>query len=262
MSSSTPAPPQRFTSASLLLKPIPLQRTGEIKIKDLKPWIRGFDLKCIILQHQVELHSFLVADETALCTLVIWENGQYFKSGDIVQINQGETRIHEDTFELTVNSNFGKIKVVDWDVLTYVENEFPNLSSFLWVQTDNKYVINFQPIVEPQSQPLKIEYGQQEMSQSSTTISEIKQEEDSKIKIKEEEEEMIDSMRGGSRNQDNRRGGSGGQQQSQQSRHREREWEYGRPHTDLDRPEEGELVDIDFASWMNKSDAKKQTRFE
>ncbi|RHZ87711.1 hypothetical protein Glove_31g18 [Diversispora epigaea] len=222
--------------------------------------------------------------------------------------------------------------------------------------------VNFQPIVEPQSQPLKIEYGQ-EMSQSSTTISEIKQEEDSKIKIKEEEEEMTggieqppprtqhwrsqtqyqnnqhqlnqstqstqstqsssgepqrqqqqrplkrkmsyqrrdswydrerdqqqdrDSMRGGSRNQDNRRGGGGGQQQSQQSRRsirggsgsggggnrdwdrggnsgrerdREREWEYGRPHTDLDRPEEGELIDIDFA-WMNKNDAKKQTRFE
>ncbi|RHZ87710.1 hypothetical protein Glove_31g19 [Diversispora epigaea] len=152
-SSSTPVPPQRFIPASQLLKPIPLQRTGEIKIKDLKPWIRGFDLKCIILQHlshrslktvtEVELHSFLVADETALCTLVIWENGQYFKSGDIVQINQGETRIHEDTFELTVNSNYGKIKVVDWDVLTYVENEFPNLSSFLWVQTDNKYLKPF-----------------------------------------------------------------------------------------------------------------------
>ncbi|CAG8563337.1 14710_t:CDS:2, partial [Acaulospora colombiana] len=184
------------------LKPTPIQRNGVVKIRDLQPWIRGFDLTCIILQRvsqrtlktmtEVELHSFLVADETAVCTLVIWENGQFFKSGDVVQINQGETRIHEETFELTVNSNFGKIRVVDWDVLPYVESESPNLSKYLWVQNDNKFTpmtkdrIPVDPVSFEQLDP-QLYTPAQEASQLTASL-EIKQEEN--VKIKQEDEEM------------------------------------------------------------------------
>ncbi|GBB88489.1 hypothetical protein RclHR1_01500019 [Rhizophagus clarus] len=138
---------------SIIQKPIPIQRNGVLKIRELRPWIRGFDITCIILEHlsrrtlktqqEVELHSFLVADETAVCTLVIWENGQYYQGGDIVQITLGETRVHDESLELTVNKNFGKIKIVDWDTMYYKEDEEPNLSSYTWVQDEknpNTYV--------------------------------------------------------------------------------------------------------------------------
>ncbi|CAB4376604.1 unnamed protein product [Rhizophagus irregularis] len=155
---SASAPPpiiqQRYgNNNSIIQKPIPIQRNGVLKIRELRPWIRGFDITCIILQHlsrrtlktqqEVELHSFLVADETAVCTLVIWENGQYYQGGDIVQITLGETRVHEESLELTVNKNFGKIKIIDWDTMYYKEDEEPNLSSYTWIQDEknpNTYV--------------------------------------------------------------------------------------------------------------------------
>ncbi|CAJ0875641.1 22482_t:CDS:2 [Entrophospora sp. SA101] len=73
----------------------PIIVSGDIKIVDLRPWVRGFDIKCILLEliskrtlktnSDVEIHSFLVADETATCTLVIWDKGQHFREGDVVQ---------------------------------------------------------------------------------------------------------------------------------------------------------------------------------
>ncbi|CAG8612191.1 12661_t:CDS:2, partial [Acaulospora morrowiae] len=174
MSSST----TRYNPPTPTPKPIPIQRNvvgtskcSHLKLRLLENILILKELFCFPVSQrtlktmtEVELHSFLVADETAVCTLVIWENGQFFKIGDVVQINQGETRIHEDTFELTVNSNFGKIKVVDWDVLPYVEEEVPNLSSYLWVQIDNKFMPmtkNRLPVdpVSFEPQPQRIDYG-------------------------------------------------------------------------------------------------------
>ncbi|KAF0426326.1 nucleic acid-binding protein [Gigaspora margarita] len=354
-SSTTSTNTPRYGAPPVIPKPIPITKNGVIKIKELRPWIRGFDLKCIILERlgsrvlksiaEVEIHNFLVADDTAVCTLVIWENGQHYNSGDIVQITHGETRIHEGTFELTVNKNFGKIKVVDWDVMPYVEEEQPNLSNLLWVQEeDNQFVpmthsrvpldlITFKPI-EQNSQQLQRNTNEPLIQTTNQLMNiEIKQEDDTKIKLEEEDingakqelhmrpqmwrqssesrqhlssqqsdrprgakrkqsyqrrdswwdsrdrDQDRDGMRGDSRNErgdrgrnpDNRRG----RQQlrnrgrdwdrgrDRDHRERDREWEYNRPHTDLDRPEEGELVDIDFASFaagMNRGDNNHSTR--
>ncbi|CAJ0840826.1 11907_t:CDS:2 [Entrophospora sp. SA101] len=96
-------PPHRYGQSSRsekINKPAPIIVSGDIKIVDLRPWVRGFDIKCILLEliskrtlktnSDVEIHSFLVADETATCTLVIWDKGQHFREGDVVQIYNGD----------------------------------------------------------------------------------------------------------------------------------------------------------------------------
>ncbi|CAG8670504.1 6563_t:CDS:2 [Dentiscutata heterogama] len=260
--------------------------------------------------------------------------------------------------------------------MPYVEEEQPNLSSLLWVQEeDNQFVrllknaqnfqtlfkkkvpmthnrvpldlITFKPI-EQNSQQIQRNTNEQ-LIQTTTQLmnTEIKQEEDAKIKLEEEEingapnnvsevkqeqhmrpqmwrqssesrqhlssqqsdrprgakrkpsyqrrdswwsdnrdrDQDRDGMRGDprnergdrGRNQDNRRGRQPlrnrgrdwDRGRDRDHRERDREWEYNRPHTDLDRPEEGELVDIDFASFsagMNRGDnnhsARKQQRLD
>ncbi|CAG8514872.1 5523_t:CDS:2 [Scutellospora calospora] len=369
-SSTTSANTPRYGTLPITPKPIPITKNGVIKIKELRPWIRGFDLKCIILQHissrvlksiaEVEIHNFLVADDTAVCTLVIWENGQYYKSGDIVQITHGETRIHEGTFELTVNKNFGKIKV---GCNALCRRRTTQLEQFIMgprrrqsickiirirkVPKTHNHVpldlVTFKPIEQNSQQAQRNNSESQIQTMTQLTNTEIKQEDDVKIKLEEEingtsnnvsevkqeqqhmrpqmwrqssesrqhqsghlssqqfdrprgakrkqsyrrdswwsdnrdRDQDRDGMRGDSRNergdrgrnQDNRRGrqqprsrGSRDWDRGRDRDHREREWEYNRPHTDLDRPEEGELVDIDFTSFsagMNRGENNHSAR--
>ncbi|RIA95383.1 hypothetical protein C1645_734103 [Glomus cerebriforme] len=207
--------PRYGNNNSMIQKPISIQRNGVLKIRELRPWIRGFDITCIILRHlsrrtlktqqEVELNSFLVADETAVCTLVIWENGQYYQGGDIVQINLGETRVHEDSLELTVNKNYGKIKIIDWDTMYYKEDEEPNLSKYTWIQDEknpNTYIPmnaekkfidleTFKPYDRPPQQYLK-DSTSYIMKQEFQALS-IKQEESIKM-IKHEEDGIHNSM--------------------------------------------------------------------
>lgn len=61
---SASAPPpiiqQRYgNNNSIIQKPIPIQRNGVLKIRELRPWIRGFDITCIILQHCKHIESYL-----------------------------------------------------------------------------------------------------------------------------------------------------------------------------------------------------------
>ncbi|CAG8582808.1 15601_t:CDS:2 [Funneliformis mosseae] len=201
--SAPPLPISRYGNINSI-KPIPIQKSGTLTIKELRPWIRGFDITCIILQHlsrrilktqqEVELHSFLVADETAVCTLVIWENGQHYRGGDIVQITHGETRVHEGSLELTVNKNFGKINIIDWDTMYYKEEEEPNLSSYTWILDEsapNTYAKTFKAYdrsLQPYIIDSTIPNGSSSsiVKQESPVVS-IKQEESTKT-IKNEED--------------------------------------------------------------------------
>ncbi|CAG8680475.1 7589_t:CDS:2 [Funneliformis caledonium] len=155
--SAPPPPISRYGNINSI-KPIPIQKSGTLTIKELRPWIRGFDITCIILQHlsrrilktqqEVELHSFLVADETAVCTLVIWENGQHYRGGDIVQITHGETRVHEGSLELTVPINTEKkfidletFKAYDRSLQPYIiDSTIPNGSSSSIVKQESPVV--------------------------------------------------------------------------------------------------------------------------
>ena len=54
LSNPLPQPPQyRYVQSGRsdkISKPAPIIVSGDIKIVELRPWIRGFDIKCILLE--------------------------------------------------------------------------------------------------------------------------------------------------------------------------------------------------------------------
>ncbi|KAG9303390.1 hypothetical protein G9A89_013716 [Geosiphon pyriformis] len=137
-------------------------KSGYLTILELRPLFRGFDLRCIILeqlskrctQGGQEMYHFRVADHTAVCTLVVWEEGSCLKSGDVLKINNGKVRLYNGKLELTPVKNVGKVRRYDQYCLKFVENEKPNLSMFNWIkdvkdETDKNFIAVYGPNMTP-----------------------------------------------------------------------------------------------------------------
>nr|CAG8597571.1 13567_t:CDS:2 [Entrophospora candida] len=110
---------------------------GEFKIIDLRPWLRGFDTKCIILERASRINApvniFLVADETAMCRMAIWGDvGNELRVQDVVDIKNGETRLFDRRLRLILNRNGGEIRIIERDATYYVESGQPNISERVW----------------------------------------------------------------------------------------------------------------------------------
>ncbi|CAH1763701.1 10087_t:CDS:2 [Entrophospora sp. SA101] len=110
---------------------------GEFKIIDLRPWLRGFDTKCIILERASRINApvniFLVADETAMCRMAIWGDvGNELRVQDVVDIKNGETRLFDRRLRLILNRNGGEIRIIERDATYYVELGQPNISERVW----------------------------------------------------------------------------------------------------------------------------------
>ncbi|CAJ0867260.1 12752_t:CDS:2 [Entrophospora sp. SA101] len=242
-------PPHRYGQSSRsekINKPAPIIVSGDIKIVDLRPWVRGFDIKCILLEliskrtlktnSDVEIHSFLVADETATCTLVIWDKGQHFREGDVVQIYNG-------------------------DAMQYKESEEPNMSGFLWISENNgnkesmqissSMSSNSKSIIYSKGTPKIKQENDKEQQQlfrkgatrrDSWSTSDIRDHGD--YEIGNNGCRISDKKIGGSGENNNNRYSGGG---------------------DLDRPEEGELVDFStFSPGYNNSNTtppRKQPKY-
>ncbi|CAJ0646430.1 15594_t:CDS:2 [Entrophospora sp. SA101] len=221
-------PPHRYGQSSRsekINKPAPIIVSGDIKIVDLRPWVRGFDIKCILLEliskrtlktnSDVEIHSFLVADETATCTLVIWDKGQHFREGDVVQIYNG-------------------------DAMQYKESEEPNMSGFLWISENNG---NSTPKIKQENDKEQQQlFRKGATRRDSWSTSDIRDHGD--YEIGNNGCRISDKKIGGSGENNNNRYSGGG---------------------DLDRPEEGELVDFStFSPGYNNSNTtppRKQPKY-
>ncbi|CAG8547222.1 4860_t:CDS:2 [Paraglomus brasilianum] len=113
----------------------------KLDIIDLRPLMRGFTIECIILDVLLSrntnsgmVFSFLVADTTAVCTLVVWQYGECLNPGDMLRITNGEVRIYDGKMEICASKRDGTIRRYDENVMKFVETEEPNLSKFLWCE--------------------------------------------------------------------------------------------------------------------------------
>ncbi|CAG8705439.1 1617_t:CDS:2, partial [Ambispora leptoticha] len=140
-----------------------IQKSGFINIKELRPLFRGFNLNCIILEkigqkvtmQGQEVFYFLVGDPTAVCTLVVWENGKYFKEGDVIRITNGEVRLYAGKMELTAVKNSGTVKRYDQYCFKFVDSEEPNLSKYDWIEDPDSMEpkTHFIPVYGPDQTP-------------------------------------------------------------------------------------------------------------
>ncbi|CAG8681309.1 11639_t:CDS:2, partial [Ambispora gerdemannii] len=108
----------------------------------------------VTLQGQ-EVFYFLIGDPTAVCTLVVWENGKYFKEGDVIRITNGEVRLYGGKMELTAVKNSGTVKRYDQYCFKFVDSEEPNLSKYDWIEDPDSMEpkTHFIPVYGPEQTP-------------------------------------------------------------------------------------------------------------